>query len=355
MSIDKYWSEKVKNLEPYIPGEQPRDKKYIKLNTNENPYPPSPKVLEVIANSANESLRLYPDPECTELCQAIADYYSLNKRQVFPGNGSDEILAFAFMAFFNPGNPIIFPEITYSFYPVYCNMFNIDYNLITLDNEFNIPIEKFFCQNGGIIFPNPNAPTGKALLLKDINSILEYNKDTVVIVDEAYIDFGGETAAGLINKFSNLLVVQTFSKSRSLAGLRLGFALGSEGLIEALNRIKNSINSYTIDRIAIKAGIESIKDEAWFQSTRQKVIDTRDRVTTALRNLGFKVIDSKANFIFISHEDFKARDLFTILKDRGVLVRHFNKPPIDNYIRISIGTDEEMDRFIEIIKEIMQL
>lgn len=355
INSSKYWSEKAKSLEPYVPGEQPKDKKYIKLNTNENPYPPSPRVLKAIINSTNESLRLYPDPECSELCQAIAKYYNLNEKQVFPGNGSDEILAFAFMAFFDPGNPIIFPDITYSFYPVYCNLYNIEYILVPLDDEFNVKIEGFHCgnRNGGIVFPNPNAPTGKALSLKDIMSILDYNKENVVIIDEAYIDFGGETAVGLIDKYSNLLVVQTFSKSRSLAGLRLGFAMGNENLIEALNRIKNSFNSYTIDRIAIKAGIEAIKDEMYFQSSRQKIIATRERVTSVLRTLGFKVIDSKANFIFISHESSKASDLFTALKNKGVLVRFFNKPGIDNYLRVSIGTDEEMDRFLEILKEII--
>jgi len=232
-------------------------------------------------------------------------------------------------------------------------MFNLDYKLVPLDDEFNIQVEKFSCRNGGIVFPNPNAPTGKALPLKDIIRILDYNKESVVIIDEAYIDFGGETAVGLIDKYPNLLVVQTFSKSRSLAGLRLGFAMGSENLIDALNRVKNSVNSYTIDRLAIKAGIEAIKDEIWFQTSRQKIIATRDRVTSILRTMGFKVIDSKANFIFISHESSKAGDLFTSLKNRGVLVRFFNKPKIDNYLRVSIGTDEEMDNFLEILNGII--
>lgn len=349
----RFWSEKAKSLEPYVPGEQPKDKKYIKLNTNENPYPPSPKVLRAIIDSVNESLRLYPDPDCTELCREIAGYYNLNEKQVFPGNGSDEILAFAFLAFFNPGNPIIFPDITYSFYPVYCDLYNIDYNLVPLDDEFNIQIEEFFRPNGGIVFPNPNAPTGKALPLSGIVKILDYNKESVVIIDEAYVDFGGETAACLIGEYKNLLIVQTFSKSRSLAGLRLGFALGDEKLIEALNMVKNSFNSYTIDRLALRAGIEAIKDDEWFQSSRQKIIATRERITSALRKLGFKVTDSKANFIFISHESYKAVDLFTALKDRGVLVRYFNKPRIDNYLRVTIGSDEEMDKFLEIIREII--
>ena len=353
VNTSKFWSEKVKSLEPYVPGEQPKDKKYIKLNTNENPYPPSPRVIKAIIDSANEGLRLYPDPECTELCQEIARYYNLNEKQVFPGNGSDEILAFAFMAFFNPGNPIVFPDITYSFYPVYCDLCNIDYELNPLDDEFNIQVDGFLRPNGGIVFPNPNAPTGKALPLSDIIKILDYNKESVVIIDEAYVDFGGETTACLIDRYPNLLIIQTFSKSRSLAGLRLGFALGDERLIDALNIVKNSFNSYTIDRLAIKAGMEAIKDDEWFQSSRQKIIATRERITSALRALGFKVLDSKANFIFISHESYRAGDLFTILKNKGVLVRYFNKPRIDNYLRVSIGTDDEMDRFLEILKEVI--
>jgi len=353
VNTSKFWSEKVKSLEPYVPGEQPKDKKYIKLNTNENPYPPSPRVIKAIIDSANEGLRLYPDPECTELCQEIARYYNLNEKQVFPGNGSDEILAFAFMAFFNPGNPIVFPDITYSFYPVYCDLYNIDYELNPLDDEFNIQVDGFLRPNGGIVFPNPNAPTGKALPLSDIIKILDYNKESVVIIDEAYVDFGGETTACMIDRYPNLLVIQTFSKSRSLAGLRLGFALGDERLIDALNIVKNSFNSYTIDRLAIKAGMEAIKDDDWFQSSRQKIIATRERITSALRALGFKVLDSKANFIFISHESYRAGDLFTILKNKGVLVRYFNKPRIDNYLRVSIGTDDEMDRFLEILKEVI--
>jgi len=353
VNTSKFWSEKVKSLEPYVPGEQPKDKKYIKLNTNENPYPPSPRVIKAIIDSANEGLRLYPDPECTELCQEIARYYNLNEKQVFPGNGSDEILAFAFMAFFNPGNPIVFPDITYSFYPVYCDLYNIDYELNPLDDEFNIQVDGFLRPNGGIVFPNPNAPTGKALPLSDIIKILDYNKESVVIIDEAYVDFGGETTACMIDRYPNLLVIQTFSKSRSLAGLRLGFALGDERLIDALNIVKNSFNSYTIDRLAIKAGMEAIKDDEWFQSSRQKIIATRERITSALRALGFKVLDSKANFIFISHESYRAGDLFTILKNKGVLVRYFNKPRIDNYLRVSIGTDDEMDRFLEILKEVI--
>ncbi|HOJ11496.1 MAG TPA: histidinol-phosphate transaminase [Clostridiales bacterium] len=348
--MSKYWSERVKLLEPYVPGEQPKDKKYIKLNTNENPYPPSPKVLDAIIKSADESLRLYPDPDCIELRKAISSYYKLNEKQVFPGNGSDELLAFSFMAFFNPGDPILFPDITYSFYPVYCSMFNIDYKLIPLDKELSIPIDRFFAKNGGIIFPNPNAPTGKYLPVEAIRNILEHNCDNVVIVDEAYIDFGGDSVIGLIDEYPNLLIIQTFSKSRSLAGLRLGFALGNENLIDALNMIKNSINSYTIDRLAIKAGIEAIKDEDYFQTTKRRIISTRERVTEALKNMGFRVVDSKANFIFITHPDKEAEWLFISLKEKGVLVRYFKKPGIDNFLRVSIGSEEEMEVFLTIIQ-----
>ncbi|HHY24619.1 MAG TPA: histidinol-phosphate transaminase [Clostridiaceae bacterium] len=253
--MSRYWSDIVSKLEPYVPGEQPKDKKYIKLNTNENPYPPSPKVLEAIKNACNSDIRLYPDPECDILRKTIAEYFNLEKEQVFVGNGSDELLAFSFMAFFNPGKPIFFPDITYSFYPVYSQIFNIDYKLVELDEEFSVPVDKFLEKNGGIILPNPNAPTGKFLPIESIEIILSGNPDSVVIIDEAYIDFGGESASRLINEFPNLLVIQTLSKSRSLAGLRLGFALGNKKLTEGLDRVKNSFNSYTIDRLAL-AGAE---------------------------------------------------------------------------------------------------
>ena len=353
--MSKYWNELIKNLEPYTPGEQPQDKKYIKLNTNENPYPPSPKVIESIKQIANESLRLYPDPNCVELRTAVALYYNLKKEQVFVGNGSDEVLAFSFQTFFSSKKHILFPDITYSFYPVYCNLFNIDYKLISLDDEFTVPLEKFLEDNGGIIIPNPNAPTGRYLSIKFIEEILKNNLDSVVIIDEAYIDFGGESAVGLIHEYPNLLVVQTFSKSRSLAGLRVGFALGHEDLIEGLNRIKNSFNSYTLDRIALAGSIQAIKDEAYFQETRLKIINTRERVSKRLNEIGFKVIDSKANFIFISHSLFHASMLFQKLREKGILVRYFNKPRIDNFLRVSIGTDDEMNSFLKVIEEIIQV
>jgi len=345
--MSRFWNERTNNLDPYVPGEQPRDQQYVKLNTNENPYPPSPLAIEKMQEAVGQSLRLYPDPDATELRDTIAKYYNKTPGQVFVGNGSDEVLALAFMAFFQQGNPILFPDITYSFYPVYCNLFQLDYKLIPLDEDFSIPVEKMCEKNGGVIFPNPNAPTGKAMDLEDIRKILAANKDQVVIVDEAYIDFGGESAHTLIEEYPNLLVIQTFSKSRSLAGLRVGFALGNEELIEGLNRVKNSFNSYPLDRVALAGAKAAMEDEAYFRSTTNRVIQTRERVTAILENKGFKVIPSKANFIFIHHPEKDASQLYAELKKQGVLVRYFNKPRIDQYLRVSIGTDEEMDIFIE--------
>lgn len=352
--MSKYWSNKVKDLEPYIPGEQPRDKSYIKLNTNENPYPPSPRVVEAIRETAARgTLRLYPDPACHHLRTTIAGYYGLSSDEVFAGNGSDELLAFAFLAFFNPGQPILFPDITYSFYPVYSELFNIDYRLIPLDEEFAIPVEMFHQDNGGIIFPNPNAPTGRHLDLASIESILQHNTERIVIVDEAYVDFGGESAVGLIPQYPNLLIIGTLSKSRSLAGLRVGFALGNKALIEGLDKVKNSFNSYTLDGLALAGAIEAFKDDAYFQETKAKVIQTREDISKKLQALGFVVIPSTANFIFISHSRFSAVTIQKQLREKGVLVRYFPKPRIDNYLRVSIGSPEEMERFLEIVKEIV--
>ena len=351
--MSKYWSDLVKKVEPYVPGEQPKDRKYIKLNTNENPYPPSPRALEAIRKAADDTLKLYPEPECESLCKVIGQYFNLKKEQVFVGNGSDEVLAFSFMAFFNPRKPILFPDITYSFYPVYSELFDIDYRLVPLDEEFNVPVGKFHDENGGIIIPNPNAPTSKFLPLESIKSILERNMDSVVIIDEAYVDFGGESAARLINEFPNLLVIHTLSKSHSLAGLRIGFALGHRDLTEALRRIKNSINSYTIDRLALAGAIEAMKDEKYFRKTRSKIIRTRERITAELKEIGFKVVDSTANFVFISHKSVDGGTIFQKLRLDGILVRYFNKPRINNFLRVSIGTDEEMDRLLEALKKII--
>lgn len=351
--MSKYWSEITKNVEPYVCGEQPKDKKYVKLNTNECPYGPSPKVLNAIRNAANEDLRLYPDPNCDELSETIAKYYNLNKNQVFIGNGSDEVLALAFLTFFNQNETIIFPDISYSFYPVYANLYNIDYKLAKLKDDFSIPVDEFLTENGGIVIPNPNAPTGKQLELDSIKSILDNNPNKVVIIDEAYIDFGGTSAVGLIREYPNLLVVQTLSKSRSLAGIRVGFALGQEELIDGLNRIKNSFNSYTIDRVAAVAAVEAMKDEEYFKECTSRIIKTREKVTEELSEIGFNVIPSKANFIFAGHPKYPAGELFVKLREKGVLVRYFNKDRINNYLRISIGSEKEMELFIEKVKEII--
>jgi histidinol-phosphate aminotransferase len=348
--MSRYWSATVKNIKPYIPGEQPKDRRYIKLNTNENPYPPSPNVIEAIKLAANDTLRLYPDPSCEELRVTIARYCNLRKEQIFAGNGSDELLAFSFPAFFEPaGKPVIFAEVTYSFYPVYAVLFNTNYRLISVDEEFNVPEEGYCQENGGIIIANPNAPSGIGITRDSIKAILDRNEDSVVIIDEAYIDFGGQSALPLIDDYPNLLVIRTLSKSHSLAGLRVGYAAGDEGLIEGITRIKDSINSYTLDRLALVGAREAIRDEAYFQSTRSKIIKTRNRVSAALAGMGFQVIPSQANFIFISNERCPARELFRQLREKGILVRYFDKPKIDNFIRVTVGTDPEMDSFLEAI------
>lgn len=351
--MSKFWSPLAASLVPYVPGEQPKDKTYIKLNTNENPYPPSPKVVEALKEAANADLRLYPDPTCEDLVQAAADYYGVPAEQVFVGNGSDEILAFAFAAFFDPAKKILFPDITYSFYKVYAKLYGLQTELIPLDEGFNVQINEFQSPNGGIIIPNPNAPTAQLISLQEIRMLLENNSDTVVIIDEAYIDFGGESAVQLVGSYPNLLVIQTLSKSRSLAGLRVGFAFGSEELIDGLNRIKNSFNSYTLDRLALKGAVASFQDDAYFKQSTAMVVATRERVSDQLISLGFKVTDSKANFVFISHPSIAAKLIFQQLREKGVLVRYFDQPRIDEYLRVSIGTDEEMDAFIGAIKEIV--
>lgn len=351
MSI--YWSKITKSVEPYVCGEQPKDRKYVKLNTNENPYPPSPKVLETIKNMANGDLRLYPDPDCDVLREKIGKYYGLNKDQIFIGNGSDEVLAMSFLAFFNTDETIVFPDITYSFYPVYASLYNIPYRTIELNNDFTIPVDKFLTKNGGIVIPNPNAPTGRCLTLNSIGKILNYNSDKVVIVDEAYVDFGCRSAVGMIKDYPNLLVVQTMSKSRSLAGIRVGFAMGKKELIDGLNRIKNSFNSYTVDRIANAAAVTAMEDKNYFEKCVKKIVNTREKVTIKLDKLGFKVVPSKANFIFITHPVYKASELFTELRKKGVLVRYFNKNRIDNYLRVTIGSDDDMKFFIRTLEKIM--
>ncbi|HOC59646.1 MAG TPA: histidinol-phosphate transaminase [Smithellaceae bacterium] len=353
--MNRFWSQTIKNITPYVPGEQPKDRQYIKLNTNENPYPPSPKALDAIRRATDETLRLYPDPDGKELRNDIAHRFDLKKNNVYIGNGSDELLAFCFPAFFEPtGQPVLFADITYSFYPVYAAFFQIPYQLIPVDDEFNIPLEGYFQDNGGIIVANPNAPSGKGVALEDIEVILQHNESHVVILDEAYVDFGGRTAAGLIDRYPNLLVIRTLSKSHALAGLRVGFILGNEELIEGIIRVKDSINSYTVDRLAQAGALQALQDDAYFQETRRKIINTRERISEELKKMGCRVIPSEANFIFISHPHRPGRELFLRLREKGILVRYFDKPKIDNFLRVSIGTDEEMDCFLAALNEIGQ-
>ena len=357
--MSKFWNDKIKEIEPYVPGEQPKDKKYIKLNTNENPYPPSEKVIEKIKSMNLEDLKLYPDPDVSELRKVIAEYFSkkiderITKEQIFVGNGSDEVLALIFMTFFNKGDKVYYPDITYSFYPVYADLFDLKEIKVPLNENFEIEIEKYFGLDGHIVITNPNAPTSIALKLDEIEKIIKNNPNQLIIVDEAYVDFGAESAVKLINKYDNVLVVQTFSKSRSMAGIRLGYALGCESIIEGLNRLKFSFNSYTIDRISIEAGIESFKDDDYFVKTNTKIIETREKTVKKLKELGFKVLNSSANFIFISHNKVFAGDLYKNLKDNGVLVRYFAKDRIDNYLRVTIGTDEDMEIFIEKLNKLL--
>ena len=350
--MKEFWSSRIRALTPYTPGEQPKDRKFIKLNTNENPYPPSPKAVAAIQAAAGESLRLYPDPEGTELVKALAHQYGVAENQVFVGNGSDEVLAFAFQAFFDPGSTIVFPDITYSFYPVYANLFDIRCRTIPLNEDFTVPVEPFFNAGDGVVIANPNAPTGIELDQDSLRAILERNPDVVVIVDEAYVDFGGTSALPLIEEYPNLQVVQTASKSRALAGLRVGFAFGNANLIAAMNCVKNSINSYTLDRLAIIGAAAAVEDRAYFDVQRQKVIDTRTWSTDRLRALGFTVLPSKSNFIFVSHPVVSAKDLFAGLREEGILVRYFALPRIDNFLRITIGTDTEMKALVDAMKKL---
>lgn len=339
-----------RDIEPYVPGEQPQYPDKIKLNTNENPYPPSPMVQKVLGDFSADDLKLYPDPNASELVSAIADYYSVDKSNVFVGVGSDDVLAMCFMAFFNSGKSVIFPDITYSFYPVWANLFGVKYETKPLDDNFQIKKEDYFCENGGVIFPNPNAPTGVELSLDVIEEIIQHNSDRIVIVDEAYVDFGAKSALPLVKKYKNLVVVQTFSKSRSLAGLRIGFAIANEELISVLNAVKNSYNSYTINSLTIKAGAAAIADNGYFRQTTEKIIATRENTKKQLAKLGFEFNDSKSNFIFAKHKSVKAVDIFEALREKHIFVRYFNQHRIDNYLRITIGTDEQMQALIEFLK-----
>ena len=343
------WEANVRKVVPYVPGEQPAEQNIIKLNTNENPYPPAPGVAEVLRKMNIEKLRKYPDPTCKILVDAIAENYGVNSNQVFVGVGSDDVLAMIYMTFFNSKEPILFPDITYSFYDVWADVFRVPYETKALDENFRIVKEDYYGKNGGVIFPNPNAPTGLYMELSEVEDIIKHNPDVIVVVDEAYIDFGGASALPLIEKYENLLVVQTISKSRSMAGMRIGFAIGNAKLIKYLNDVKYSFNSYTMDETALVLGVEAIKDRAYFEEKCQMIIATREWTKKELKRLGFSFGDSKSNFIFATHERIPAKELFEELKKAGIYVRYFSKPRIDNYLRISIGTNEEMKKLIEFL------
>lgn len=352
--MSQYWSEVVHKLIPYTPGEQPKLDKLVKLNTNENPYPPSPRVLTAIQEAANADLRLYPDPGSGRLCETIAAYHRLQADQIFVGNSSDEVLAHVFQALLKHDKPVLFPDISYGFYPVYCGLYEIDYRTVALDSEYRLNVGDYLQGNGGIIFPNPNAPTGCLISLESIEFLLQHNRDSVVVIDEAYIDFGGSTAIALIDRYPNLLVVQTLSKSRSLAGLRVGFAAGHVDLIAGLNRVKNSFNAYPLDRLAVAGAIAAFEDQAYFEQNCHAVIATRDRLANSLTNLGFTVLPSAANFIFVSHPDFAAQQLAQELRASGIIVRHFKLPRIDQFLRISIGTDVECTTLVSALEILLK-
>lgn len=349
--MSREWTKNLRNIEPYVPGEQSKDKDIVKINANENPYPPSPKAAEVLKSFDTNKLRFYPSANSTKLKEAIAKYYKVDVSNVFVGNGSDDVLAVAFQSFFNSEKPIVYPDLTYSFYPVWCSLFGIKYKNYPVGDDFRINPEDYKEKNGGVVIPNPNAPTSLGEGLDFVEKILAYNQDSVVIIDEAYVDFGGTSSIPLIDKYENLLVTGTFSKSRSLAGLRIGFAIGSKALIDVMEAVKNSYNSYTVDSLSIEMGAASIEDDEYFKSTCKKVIKTRERVTLELEKLGFDVLDSQTNFIFVTHNKHNMKSLFEYLKTQKVFIRYFSLPRIENYVRITIGTNEEMDIFLEKTKE----
>ena len=347
----KNWENHVRKVVPYVAGEQPKEQDVIKLNTNENPYPPAPGVGKVIQNFACEVLRKYPDPDVSALTSALAKQYGLDRGQVFVGVGSDDVLAMSFLTFFNSGKPVLFPDITYSFYDVWADLYRIPYECQPLDEDFCIKKEDYMKPNGGIVLANPNAPTGVMTELAVLEEIIAANQDVAVIVDEAYVDFDGRSCVPLIKKYDNLLVVQTFSKSRALAGMRIGYAMGSQKLIQYLNDVKFSFNSYTMNALTIAAGVASLEDEAYFRQNLAKVVATRERAKKELARLGFVFGDSKTNFIFAAHKTVPAQEIFEALRASKIYVRHWNKPRIANYLRISVGTDEEMDRLFAFLEQ----
>ena len=350
--MSKFWSPFVNDLVPYVPGEQPKLTKLVKLNTNENPYGPSPKAIDAMRAAISDELRLYPDPNSDLLKQAVARYYGVDASRVFLGNGSDEVLAHAYNAFFRQDQPLLFPDISYSFYPVYCGLYGVDYQAVPLDEQFQIRVEDYARPNGGIIFPNPNAPTGCLLALDAVEQILKNSPDSVVIVDEAYIDFGGETAISLVDRYPNLLVTQTLSKSRSLAGLRVGLAVGHPDLIEALERVKNSFNSYPLDRMAIVGAAAAFDDREYFESTCQRVIASREALVEQLEGKGFEVLPSAANFIFARHPQHDAAGLAAKVREQGVIVRHFKQARIAQFLRITIGTPEQNQALVDALGDL---
>lgn len=356
--MSRFWSPVVGTLSPYVPGEQPKLQNLIKLNTNEHPYGPSPKVLDAIRAACDDTLKLYPDPSSDRLRQAIAATVGVEPAQVFVGNGSDEVLAHVFLALLKHDRPLRFPDITYSFYPVYCGLYGVQYETLPLTADFRINVDDYLPgangAAGAIIFPNPNAPTGRALSLAEVERIVAGNPDAVVVVDEAYVDFGGESAVGLVARYDNLLVVQTLSKSRSLAGLRVGFAVGSAELIDGLERVKNSFNSYPIDRLASVGAVAALEDTEYFEQTRNAVIETRSRMTAGLEALGFEVLPSAANFVFARHPEKDAATLAAALRERSIIVRHFRHARIDQFLRITVGTEGQCDMLLQALDKILQ-
>ncbi|MCI8408322.1 MAG: histidinol-phosphate transaminase [Lachnospiraceae bacterium] len=351
----KPWEAYFRKVEPYVAGEQPKLSNMIKLNTNENPYPPAPQVIQAIRGMNMERLKLYPDPACEELITAIADTYEVSKEQIFVGVGSDDVLGMAFLTFFNSSKPVLFPDITYSFYDVWTELFCIPYKRPALDQNYHIQKEDYYEENGGVVIANPNAPTSIYEDLNFIRDILEHNQDVVVIVDEAYIDFGGTSAIELVKEYENLLVVQTYSKSRSLAGMRIGYAIGHPSLIQAMQDVKYSYNSYTMNQTSIVAGVASMQAKEYFEECRNKIIDTREWTKRELGKLGFSFPDSMTNFLFVTHESVPAKELFEALRKVNIFVRYFNKPRLDNHLRISIGTMEEMKRLIEFLSGYIEI
>lgn len=345
------WMKNLRDIKPYVPGEQSKEKNIVKINANENPYPPSPEAIKAINEFDCNRLRFYPDANALEFKKALAEFYGVSVENVFLGNGSDDVLALSFQAFFNSDKPIAYPDITYSFYPVWCRLFNIPYKNYPLDDNFRINPEDYKEQNGGVVIPNPNAPTSLGEGREFIERIMEYNKDSVVIIDEAYVDFGGYSSVELTKKYENLLITGTFSKSRSLAGMRIGYAIGSKTLISVLEAVKNSYNSYTLNSVSMAAGTAAIKDRAYFESTVSRVIATRQRVAEELRALGFTVLNSQTNFLFATHNAISIKDYFEWLKAQKVFIRYFNLPRINNYVRITIGTDDEMNIFLNKTKK----